>query len=415
MAADPANPERCGIDTVEIARIERLLAETPEAALGRWFSARELSDAGEARERAASLAARFAAKEACTKLFPRETALGQLALEDFSVASDNYGAPQVVCAPRAQSALGRHRIARIELSLTHDRTSASAVALAVPATTDVPLAGRILYRWLPIRRSIILANLTRVYGDYVSPDEIVRLAQAHYAHLWRLAGEFIKFRWLTEAQKSALVTVENIEAVEAALAQNKGVLVVTGHFGNWEIATTAGIRSYPHVRGRFHFVRRALKPAWLDALVTRRFNQAGLGVLPKRGSLDAILDTLAKGDMIVFPFDQHAQPPDGIEVDFFGHPAWTFKSLAIIALATGAPVLPASAWREPDGRHVLRFEDALVPVENPDAKEAIRLRTRSFNEVLERLILARPEQWYWVHRRWKTVSRPAKRAGRSAA
>ena len=237
MAADPANPERCGIDTVEIARVERLLAETPDAELGRWFSARELADAGKAHERAASLAARFAAKEACTKLFPRETALGLIALEDFSVATDNYGAPQVASAPRAQAVLDRHRIARIELSLTHDRASASAVALAVPAKTDVPLAGRILYRWLPIRRSIILANLTRVYGDYVSRDEIVRLAQAHYAHLWRLAGEFLRFRWLNEAQKSALVRVENIEAVEAALAQKKGVLVVTGHFGNWEIST----------------------------------------------------------------------------------------------------------------------------------------------------------------------------------
>ena len=403
MADAAATPERCGIDTVEIARIERLLAEIPAPDLARWFSAQELADAGDSRERAASLAARFAAKEACTKLFPRETALGQVALEDFSVTSDNYGAPQVVCAPRAQAALGRHRIARISLSLTHDRTSASAVALAIPATIDVPLSGRILYRWFPVRRDIILANLNRVYGDAVAPDEIVRLAQAHYAHLWRLLGEFLKFRWLSASQKTALVRVDNIEALAAALAQNKGVLVLTGHFGNWEVATIAGIGNYPQVRGRFHFVRRALKPKWLDALVTRRFNQAGFGVLPKRGSLDAILETLSKGDLIVFPFDQHARPPDGIEVDFFGHPAWTFKSLAIIALATGAPVLPASSWREPDGRHVLRFEDALPPTATTDPKEEIRATTRAYNEALERLILARPEQWYWVHRRWKTV------------
>jgi KDO2-lipid IV(A) lauroyltransferase len=68
-------------------------------------------------------------------------------------------------------------------------------------------------------------------------------------------------------------------------------------------------------------------------------------------------------------------------------------------------VVPASAWREPDGRHVLRFEDALPPAEHPDAKDAIRATTRGYNEALERLILARPEQWYWVHRRWKTVGR----------
>ena len=127
-------------------------------------------------------------------------------------------------------------------------------------------------------------------------------------------------------------------------------------------------------------------------------------MLPKRGSLDAILETLAAGDIIVFPFDQHARPPDGIEVEFFGHPAWTFKSLAIIALATGAPVLPATSWREPDGHHVLRFEDALHARSNARTRtRRSACNTRAYNEALERLILARPEQWYWVHRRWKTL------------
>ena len=402
--ADAAAPSgRCGIDSVEIARIERLLAETPPDGLRKFWSERELADAGNGPGRAASLAARFAAKEACAKLFPRETARGQVMPEDFSVSTDNYGAPHAVAAPNAAAAMGRHRIGRIALSLTHDRVNASAVALAEPAIVDVPFAGRVLFHCLPFRRKVILANLYRVYGDTVAPDEIVRLAQAHYGHLWRLFGEFLKFRWLSQARKAALVRVENIEGLVAAVNQGRGVLVLTGHFGNWEVATIAGIGNYPEVRGRFHFVRRAIKPKWLDALVTRRFNQAGFGVLPKRGSLDAILATLAAGDMIVFPFDQHARPPDGIEVDFFGHPAWTFKSLAIIALATGAPVLPATSWREADGRHVLRFEDPLSPIECANTNDAIRANTRAYNETLERLILARPEQWYWVHRRWKVV------------
>ncbi len=199
----------------------------------------------------------------------------------------------------------------------------------------------------------------------------------------------------------------------AAHAQGKGALILTGHFGNWEVATIAGLHLFPQVRGMFHFVRRAIKPAWLDRLVTRRFNRAGFGVIGKRGSLDAILDRLAAGDAIVFPFDQHAAPPDGIEVEFFGHPAWTFKSLAIIALATGAPVLPASSWREPDGHHVLRFEPPLSVLEHPDTNEAIRRNTRAYNEALEQLILRRPEQWYWVHRRWKPAARrrPGARPG----
>jgi len=128
-------------------------------------------------------------------------------------------------------------------------------------------------------------------------------------------------------------------------------------------------------------------------------------VIGKRGSLDQILDLLGRGDVIVFPFDQHAGPPDGIEVDFFGHPAWTFKSLAIIAMATGAPVMPATSWREADGSHVLRFNEPMMPIESDNPNEAIRVNTRAYNAALEKLILARPEQWYWVHRRWKTAER----------
>jgi phosphopantetheine--protein transferase-like protein len=392
---DPGNvaagsSRRCGIDTVEIARVERLLRETPAADLARLFSAQELADSGDGPGRAASLAARFAAKEACLKLFPRETALGQIEAPEFSVARDNYGAPILLCGPIAAALLARYRIRSISLSLSHDRVSASAVAVVEDDSIAVPASGKFLYRFLPIRRQVIMDNLRRVYGGRVSEEEIVRLAQAHYGHLWRLFGEFLRFRWTSKERKIAMVRIENVEAFAAALAQNKGVLILTGHFGNWEVSTIAGLNHYPQMRGRFHFVRRAIKPRWLDALVTRRFNAAGFGVFPKRGSLDAMLDSLGRGDAIVFPFDQHARPPDGIEVDFFGQPAWTFKSLAIIALATGAPVL--------------RFEDPMAPIECENTGEAIRRNTRAYNAALEKVILRRPEQWYWVHRRWKAVA-----------
>ena len=407
MTTAPA--QRCGIDSVEIARIERLLHENAGEALGRFFTPQEVADAGEGPGQAASLAARFAAKEACVKIFPREAALAQIEPHDFSVARDNFGAPQVVLGPRAEVLAGRYRLGPIALSMTHDRASASAVAVAQPAAVRVPLAGRMLYRLLPLRRGVILENLRRVFGETLGEDDIVDLAQAHYGHLWRLAGEFLRFRWLSRERKLALVRIENLDAFVAAYEQGKGVLLLTGHFGNWEVATVAGIGGFPHMRGRFHFVRRALKPDWFDRLVTRRFEKAGFGVLPKKGSLDAMLDKLSKGDAIVFPFDQHAQPPDGIAVDFFDTPAWTFKSLAIIALATGAPVVPATSWREPSGRHVLRFEAPIPAVEHASTNEAIRLTTSAYNAELERLVLRRPEQWYWVHRRWKTVASPARK------
>jgi KDO2-lipid IV(A) lauroyltransferase len=397
----PDGAARCGVDTVEIGRIERLLSETPAAELGQFFSAQELLDAGDGPGRAASLAARFAAKEACVKLLPREAALGAIGPIDFSVARDGYGAPKVTLSDAAQLALGRNRFRDISLSLTHARTQATAMAVARPAKATPSAAARLLFRLMPLRRQVVLDNLKRVYGEVVDEAEITRLAQAHYGHLGRLLWEFLWFPWLSRAKRMAMVRVENLDALLAAHAQGKGVLILTGHFGNFEVSTSAGLASFPEAKGRFHFVRRPIRPEWLDRLVTRRFRKVGFGVLPKRGGLDAILDRLAEGDLVVFPFDQHAQRKDGVLVEFFGHPAGTFRSLAVIALATGAPVVPASSWRESDGHHVLRFEAPLQAVEDADTNEAIRLTTREFNRALELLIVRRPEQWWWVHRRWK--------------
>jgi len=409
MPEAPASSARCGIDTVEITRIERLIRDSPPEELAKLYSAAELRDSGDGPGRAASLAARFAAKEACLKLFPRETALNLVTAADFAVARDAYGAPQVTCSPAAEAVLNRHRVKAIALSMSHDRTSASAVALAEPASIEAPLVGRIIFHLLPVRRRVVLDNLRRVFGATVSEDEIRRLAQAHYAHLWRLIGEFIAFSWLSPAQRAARARVENPETVIAAHARGKGVIVVTGHFGNFEVSTAAAIASFPQAQGKFYFVRRPFKPRWLDAVIVRRFRRAGFGVLPKSGSLDAILERLAAGDIVVFPFDQHAGPKDGVRVEFFGHSAGTFRSVALIAQASGATVLPGASWRDPDGTHVLRFEEPLELVEREDVGEEIRANTRLFNAALERMILRHPEQWWWVHRRWKEW--PARRSG----
>jgi len=397
--------ERCGIDTVEIARVARMLDGNDTGSIARFFTPRELEDAGEGEGRVASLAARYAAKEACLKLFPRETALGAITAADFAVERDDYGAPRVVPSPAAEVAMGRARIARIALSMTHDATQASAVAVAERATMPVTAFDRLSWRLLPARRAVVLENLRRVYGGRVGEDEILRIAQAHYGHLARLVGEFLRYRFLSAKRKDAIVRVENLDLIRAVHARGKGVLIVTGHFGNFEVATLAGVRKFPEAHGRFHFVRRAIKPAWLEALVTRRFRRAGFGVLPKRGSLDALVERLEAGDLVVFPFDQHAQGRDGVPVEFFGHAAGTFKSLAIIAVATGAPIMPASAWREPDGTHVLRFEEPLDLPRSDNAGEELRLVTRACNAALERLVVRRPEQWWWVHRRWKLAER----------
>jgi KDO2-lipid IV(A) lauroyltransferase len=270
---------------------------------------------------------------------------------------------------------------------------------------QVPWFGKFFYNLIPFRRGIVRGNLQRAFGGFLSDADLRHLAQAYYAHYIRFLIEFVRLPFMSKETRQRWIRVENMESPIRAHDRGKGILLLTGHFGNWEVATVAGIGQFPQYCGLFHFVRRPLKPAWFNEFVTRRFKRAGFGTIAKRGSLDTILDLLSGGAIVVYVFDQHAGPGDGIAVDFLGHPAGTFKSVALLALSTGAAVIPASSWREPDGTHTMRFEEPLPLIECEDTGEAIRQNTRAYNAALERMLLRHPEQWIWMHKRWKKTRR----------
>jgi len=282
--------------------------------------------------------------------------------------------------------------------------SSDSVRRMVPMGSDwrrVPWIGKFFYHLVPFRRKIVLENLRRVFGTTLSDEEILDLAQSYSAHFIQFFIDWGCSPFRSTARKQSLVRVENIESPLQAHKRGRGILLLTGHFGNWEVATVSGINQFPQFKGLLHFVRRPLKPRWFNDFINRRFWRAGFGTVSHSGSLDRILHLLETGNLVVFVFDQHAGGRDGVVVDFCGHPAATFKSLAILALNTGAPVIPTTTWREPDGSHVLRFEDPLPLVEHDDVSEAIRLNTRAYNEAIETMLMRHPEQWIWMHRRWK--------------
>jgi KDO2-lipid IV(A) lauroyltransferase len=291
-------------------------------------------------------------------------------------------------------------------------TDDTAVQTWARSDAPVPLSGKLVYHCLPVRRRTILANLRRVFGAQLSDAAIRRLAMAHYAHLVRSVVEICQDGWRSPAARAAQVRVENMEACLRAHQRGRGVLLIAPHLGNWEIASTGGLAQFSQYRGQFHVLRRPLVPPWLDRFVTRRFRRAGLGVLPKKGALDRLLARLAAGDAVIFLLDQYAAGRDGVVVDFLGTPTGTFRSLAIIARTTGAPVVPFATWRAADGCHVLRFEEALPFIDCADANESIRCNTRAYNAALERVILQHPEQWFWAHRRWKDAAPPEGGAAR---
>ena len=262
--------------------------------------------------------------------------------------------------------------------------------------------GKLAYRLLPIRREVILRNMETVYGKVLTPDERKKLAQKFYEHLWLTIYENIRMGWMSRKQMKNMLRVEGRENVMNASGLGKGVILLTCHIGNWEIGPIMCAEHFSEFKGRFHVLRRQIVNKTVERLLFGRYRTAGLNVLPKRNSLDRILEVLAQGDAVVFIMDQHAKPrKDGIIVDFFGKKAGTFKSLGIIAGGSGAPVVPAYSYREKNGNHVMKFMMPLEWISDPDYDKELLLNTRRYNETIEKMIGEHPEQWMWMHKRWK--------------
>jgi len=263
--------------------------------------------------------------------------------------------------------------------------------------------GRWVYRWMPYRKRIVMDNIEHVFGARLTPEEKSHLAQAFYSHLIKSIQETILLRLVSEARLRQNVDVKGYEYLLSISKEGRGVLILTGHFGSWEVAPIGGILNFKQFQGRFHFIRRTLGSKTLERILFRRYYQAGLHVIKKKNALQHVTDALAKNDAVVFVLDQHASlvNRDGIAAEFFGKKAGTYRSLASCARYTGVPVVPASAYRMPNGRHVLEFHEPIAWVEYGSTQESLYHNTCAYNRALEKIILAHPEQWMWLHRRWK--------------
>ena len=144
----------------------------------------------------------------------------------------------------------------------------------------------------------------------------------------------------------------------------------------------------------------------IERILFKRYYQAGLHVIPKKNSLNQVCDALTEGHAVVFVLDQHASLSnrDGLAVEFFGKKAGTYRSLATLARYTSVPVVPAAGYRLPNGNHVLEFYEPLLWEVDENQQEALYKNTLRYNQALERIILAHPEQWMWLHKRWKLKS-----------
>lgn len=257
--------------------------------------------------------------------------------------------------------------------------------------------------FFPYRRRVILANIDQVYANKLNAKEKNRLLQAYYSHLIKSLKEAFQLRFMSEDSLRNRVEVRGHQHMLDIVAQQQGVLVLTGHFGNWEFAPIGGVLNFKEFQGQFHFIRRTLGFKALERTLFRRYYQAGLHVIPKKNSLVQACAALEKNHAVIFVLDQHASVvnKDGIAVEFFGKKAGTYRSLATISRNTGIPVIPAAGYRLPNGRHVLEFFEPIIWQDADNTQEALYQNTLRYNQALEKIILTNPEQWNWMHRRWK--------------
>lgn len=249
----------------------------------------------------------------------------------------------------------------------------------------------------PKHRLIAIHNLKRSFPEK-SIGELERIAAESYRSFALLAAEFFEIPYLTRANLDEFITIKGLDHYLAACGEEKGVLLFGAHFGNWEIGNAAlALTTNPFV-----FIHRNMDNTFLERNVTAVRASYGNVSLSKEKAMRRMIRLLSQGATINLLIDQNIAWQEGVFVNFFGHQAATTSGLALLAMHTGAPVLPTFTIRRPDGKYVLEIGKKLDIVHTGSHENDVVANTQQFTEIIEQTIRKYPEQWLWVHQRWKT-------------
>ena len=240
----------------------------------------------------------------------------------------------------------------------------------------------------------------------ITPQKRAELLHGVYRSLSRQRVEFCRMSGYTAENTREWIRTEGLEHYLKAHSRGKGVLIVTGHLGAWELSSFYhSLMSYP-----MGMVIRRLDNRRLDAYVNAIRCLHGNRVLHKDDFARGLLTAMRAGETVGILMDTNMRPPQGVFVEFFGRPACTASGLARVALKTGAAVLPGfMVWEPAEKKYVLHFGPELVFARSGDAEADALAATQACAAATEEWIRRYPDQWLWIHRRWKT--RPAGEPG----
>jgi KDO2-lipid IV(A) lauroyltransferase len=249
---------------------------------------------------------------------------------------------------------------------------------------------------LRIRRQVVLDNIAIAFPEMSLADRVT-IGRKSLQHLGMNFVEYCYLPNLTKENYTQFLTFDNPELLDSILSRGKGVLLLTLHMGHGDLACAAmSLRGWPVV-----MVSKIFKLKWLNNLWFGMRERLGTKFIAPRDSSFALLRALKNGAAVVIPFDQFTGPPIGVRSTFFGRETGTGAGLAIMAERSGAPVLVVYTNRTEDGRHVLHFVRE-IPIPALRTAESAALTTQVFNNELEKIVRQHPDQWMWIHRRWKT-------------
>ncbi len=269
-------------------------------------------------------------------------------------------------------------------------------------------AGLAWYALDPRHRRVAAENLRAAFGDALPPPESRRIVRRCWSHYGRTLLDTLAFERFSPASAGSLVRYEGLDHVRAAYRRGRGVLVFSAHFGHWElVALMQG-----HLGMPLHMVTRPLDNPALESLLRRLRAGSGNTVVHRRNAVREMLLALRGGEGVAILIDQDAHAA-GVFVPFFGRPASTTRTLALLALKTGAAVIPVFSVPEDDTGYRVVYEPPVEIRDTGDREHDVRTITEDCTRIIERWVRLHPELWLWMHRRWKTPP-PEIRDGRES-
>ncbi len=261
--------------------------------------------------------------------------------------------------------------------------------------------GDLFFYLLRIRRDVAFNNLKHAFGHEKSEQELTEILHRNYCHFGRMLLEFARFQVLDPQNILQETQLENKEILENALAKNKGVLVLSGHFGNWEYLAATVAQIGPPLYAVF----KAQKNLLVDDLIKQQRMKLGLRPLAvKGGAARGIIAALRKKAKVLIVFDQDAGGK-GRFVNFLGRPASTADGPARIAIKHNIPTVFAISIRTKRQGIKIILEGFPSPDQFSGDDAGIEKFIETYNQRLESYIRQYPEQWFWMHRRWLTWER----------